>query len=575
MPLQENPRPPCSPGLDALFDKFFDWPAFSGCSQSLAKASHYPGSSAQESLSSLVPGLPFSLDDLGSELIRMRAFDEPALGSDYSGRTTPELIRGGSTSPSDHSGSLLVDQADESLHRPRFTLREAQAHDDEWTYPQTEAALKAVARGYPPHLHIHSDSLPGVQSAGQKRRRSGNEVEKRPRQLVDPVQTADVRKSGACLPCRVTKTRCHESGVCPTCRKSFPDHSHLVCNRKTPAMAWPIATRGLDVWSKSAKQEERLCSCSRKHFGKPKQIAIFLTEDSNSPALLATVQPYVSNDERGDAINPNKADFPRDHVPSHETLQRWVEGQIRREHRPDFAQALQKFLLVYSEGGRLLPKHDLVENVHKMNCFFKIWKRSSFWCRDPANNVAVLPLSVQARLRNIAREALKSLEYKVLKSLDECLGQHAQPHSPERMAVWACLWQLILIYRDLLAAYKTKIARLTRDGGGHDYPVESYLVNFRQLADSHFPLVAVFYHYQFRTKKSLEFSLDWIDTGNVSRLPSKIRSEIRRAGQHLLDSRKHMYQSLQTSTSDSDRLLCVLVVNHELKKLSARRRVHK
>lgn len=111
-----------------------------------------------------------------------------------------------------------------------------------------------------------------------------------------------------------------------------------------------------DVWSRNARQEEKLCACPRKHIGKPKEIAIFLTKDTTSPALLATVQPYTSNDDPDETVNPSKADFPRDHVPSYETLQGWVEGQIRREQKPAFAQTLQSFLLAYSEGGRGLPK---------------------------------------------------------------------------------------------------------------------------------------------------------------------------------------------------------------------------
>ncbi len=99
-----------------------------------------------------------------------------------------------------------------------------------------------------------------------------------------------------------------------------------------------------------------------------------------------------------------------------------------------------------------------------MNCFFRIWRMSSFWCRDPANHIVTLPLSVQARLRKIAREALKLLEYKVLKSLDDCLGQHSQPQPQERMAIWACLWQLILMYRDLMGAFKSQIVRAGPNG---------------------------------------------------------------------------------------------------------------
>lgn len=114
-----------------------------------------------------------------------------------------------------------------------------------------------------------------------------------------------------------------------------------------------LTKRCPDVWSKDPYAEEQLCSCARRYFGTPREITIFLTTDLKSPALRAIVQPYKSNDDSDEA---KKADFPRDHVPSHEALQRWVEGQIKREYKSDFPRALQSFLLAYSEGGRSLPK---------------------------------------------------------------------------------------------------------------------------------------------------------------------------------------------------------------------------
>jgi hypothetical protein len=56
-------------------------------------------------------------------------------------------------------------------------------------------------------------------SLGLKRRRSDQAPEKRPRQLARPEQVADVRKSGACLPCRVSKTRVRQ----PTLMLLFPN----------------------------------------------------------------------------------------------------------------------------------------------------------------------------------------------------------------------------------------------------------------------------------------------------------------------------------------------------------------
>jgi hypothetical protein len=94
----------------------------------------------------------------------------------------------------------------------------------------------------------------------------------------------------------------------------------------------------------------------------------------------------------------------------------------------------------------------------------------------------------------------------------------------------------------------------------------------QHLADEFFPLLATFYHYQFRTRKSLEVSLDWLKSSKYSGCRHKA---IEHSGKILLDSRMHFLQSLQTSQNEIDRRLCVFVVNHELKKLNARRRAPK
>jgi hypothetical protein len=119
---------------------------------------------------------------------------------------------------------------------------------------------------------------------------------------------------------------------------------------------------------------------------------------------------------------------------------------------------------------------------------------------------------------------------------------------------------------------------------------------YKRLAESFYPLLVVFYHYQFRTKKSLEMSLDWLKTPQYPAAACHSRA-IHETAQYLLDSRKEhckfspshwdrFYysivtlmpvtdQKLQSSKSEIDQLLCVLVVNHELKKMNARKRTPK
>lgn len=65
-------------------------------------------------------------------------------------------------------------------------------------------------------------------------------------------------------------------------------------------------------------------------------------------------------------------------------------------------------------------------------------------------------------------------------------------------------------------------------------------MHYRRLAEVHFPLVAIFYHYQFRTKKSLEISLDWLQAGPHLHRDATAMADIRRLGQQLLDARRDM-----------------------------------
>jgi hypothetical protein len=306
----------------------------------------------------------------------------------------------------------------------------------------------------------------------------------------------------------------------------------------------------------------------RFYTGKPRDISIFFDRSPSVPGLEATVQAYRSESCNEDGTSPRKVDFPRDRVPSHLSLQRWVERQIHVEARPTFRHSLQSFLYAYAEHGYGLPKHGLLSKVHRMNCFFRLWKTSSFWCRDPSNNIVKLPPSVQAQLRNIAFKALDSIEHDVLKDLDECLTQQGPPKPDEKVAIWASMWQLILIYRDLIVAYHSHLGQLKNTPQG-DQAFAAQCRPYQKLIDSFFPLMAVFYRYQFRTKKSLEMSMDWLKPSKVATFAYE--AMCRSAGQ-MLACRNEMYQEFLGSRHAIDQRLCEFVVKHEVKKLNARTR---
>jgi len=192
--------------------------------------------------------------------------------------------------------------------------------------------------------------------------------------------------------------------------------------------------------------------------GRPKPISIFFSKAS--PALKAYVQPYRWQDESEDR-QLEKAAFTRDYPLSYEAIQDWVERdlEVRCQRQMDFPLAVHQFLMKYTCHGMGLPKHGLVANVHRMACFFRVWKTPSFCCQDSTNKDAVLPISVQAQLRTIVQRGLHSIEHNVLRELDSMITPMGQPRFHDKLPLWACLWQLILIYRELTAASRAWLSR--------------------------------------------------------------------------------------------------------------------
>ncbi|KAF4123408.1 hypothetical protein GMORB2_6109 [Geosmithia morbida] len=580
--IGQNPSPPRSPDLsDELFETFFDLRKYFEDRDPSDKQAHL---ATPQHLNELITGIRPLIDSIESHpfLSMGNSFgsdDEATASPGYSSHPSPpELVQGeGSTSPSEHSGPTFPEQP-ESYKPHAASLQEIRNHDDQWTYPQ---AYSSDSPASTQHRIIHHDvaAVPsqaanrGPQPGGPAAIGSQVAGNKRPRQLENPDQTADVRKSGACLPCRISKTRCHENGVCPACRKAFPDHSHMVCGRKSLVELWPAIKKGEDFWASSrAKEAPFLTQTPRVFTGKPKPISVFFSRETESPALSAYVQPYRWQDEDEDS-QLEKAAFCRDYPPKHEELQKWVENRIQHERGSEFPQVLQRFLMAYSREGSGLPKHRLVQKVHQMSCFFRIWKTPSFWCRDPTGKIASLPISVQAQLRAIALRGISSVEHDVLKELDGLTTPSHQPGPDDKLAVWASMWQLILIYREMTAAARNCLSMSeSSPSDPHSLALQSQC---RFFLDCFFPQVTIFYHYQFRNKKSLEVSLDWL---NAPKYASRLRGSgkgIEQAGKAMIDCRKKFLQTIQSSDNEVDRLLCVFVVNHELKKLNARKRTSK
>lgn len=230
---QENPSDPPSPNTgEDLFSQFFDWDRYLDDAAPWEKQAHR---ATPQHLDKLITDIHPLIDSLGSHRFftmgnSFGSDDEAASSSSpgYSGHPSPpELVQGeGSTSPSDHSGPVLPEQALGVYDTPTASLAEIRNHDDQWTYPQTYSSSSGSSSPTQ-HRISHHDADPKpplVHVPGPGATRPAvTTTSTRKRQLENPDQTADVRKSGACLPCRITKTRVRHNGS-GTLRGSPPPH---------------------------------------------------------------------------------------------------------------------------------------------------------------------------------------------------------------------------------------------------------------------------------------------------------------------------------------------------------------
>lgn len=94
-----------------------------------------------------------------------------------------------------------------------------------------------------------------------------------------------------------------------------------------------------------------------------------------------------------------------------------------------------------------------------MRCWYLIWQTSKLYtCTDGGvpyanantNGYSQLPPTVILELREKATEALIACEKEILLELDE-LSPDGARHI--ELPLWACIWQMIIIYRQLVSGY--------------------------------------------------------------------------------------------------------------------------
>lgn len=264
-----------------------------------------------------------------------------------------------------------------------------------------------------------------------------------------------------------------------------------------------------DIWSRESARLS-LLQQNWQLVGAPYQVVVKKNPSSDSPGLPLMLQPYVVNARpsapaagyysspaaagissaqvaslstwAGTQFAPNPAVWDC-LAPGQERLSRdllaWAERQLARElyekKAPDFEAAILSFLFAYREssldlhgassssGKKKLPAcvdpKNLVRKVCELRCWYLIWQSSKLYtcahggvpyANGPAHSYSQLQPTVIWELRKIATEALVACEKEVLLELDELSPDGARLIE---LPLWACIWQMILIYRQLVSGY--------------------------------------------------------------------------------------------------------------------------
>jgi hypothetical protein len=128
-----------------------------------------------------------------------------------------------------------------------------------------------------------------------------------------------------------------------------------------------------------------------------------------------------------------------------------------------------------------------------MSLIATTWPKDFFQCLDQNSEAAPTPWGLHIRFSFIAKSAPQPIEIEILSALDEAVFGTKGVGSSNVLAIWACLWCLILIYRKLVRTYKpfqefpedvleSCAGKSGPRVGGNDYTSANMLQVFRGIA---------------------------------------------------------------------------------------------
>ncbi|KAK8082060.1 hypothetical protein PG996_000841 [Apiospora saccharicola] len=413
-----------------------------------------------------------------SEWIVPSMLDEAQEEEHMEARSNPDAASvPGLTSGSSDEGGASPSSPVEDGAPDKARLKILKQHDDDYTIPQRE--IRPKNPHYPSRILLNHNleytSSPNLvdnyregSSSGYTLSSAARHVSssmrsptiptqkpgrgKRAGPLHDRENVAEVRERGACLRCRIKKTKCSTQYPCEHCsshvRKQWRDSmmsEYDLCVRleKGMALAFP----------------PDFSPAASKFGGKSNPLRWFIYFDTHA-TLPEALDVCVQEVELGLPAMSHQANsgrsqrcyvFLRDSVPSSQLIEEWAEKQMLKESDSGFLSALDLFTYSCVRGG--------FHNVPQ------IWKPRRLYYRDAnASQAYPLPASIVCELRGMARAELHRLERDIWTTFDK-LSSPGVMQAADQLPTWVSIMLLMLTYKDMHTM--ERMQNQSRSGSSH------------------------------------------------------------------------------------------------------------
>ncbi|KAI2622913.1 hypothetical protein GGS26DRAFT_593761 [Hypomontagnella submonticulosa] len=517
------------------------------------------------------------LDEFGEYFDYNRFYNEgtPAADADSRSRSDASSIPGLTSGPSEEDGAPSPRSTEDAFHF-KEAVEKVKQHDDRFTLPAREIRPNGP-ESYPWHMELDNTLAsggPDIQGYGgssplspassngtaPSAYHSSSSADsplsrgKRHRPLDNPEKVAQMRKIGACFRCKTRKVNCDQQSPCSRCKADAAKY----CNddgELAEHMCFRRQSAGSDLVFQVIWRTVPPIVASQK--GNPEGWSVYFSpRPTTEQPLVITVardeSSYLNGSQRWQRWQNNQAQaapqyvLDPHHIPEDTELIRWASYQMVGGESLDLQSALDVLVSNYAQNEHsFLPHHALVRKVHHMRCMYKIWRHEKFFCqRYPGSSLEELPSQLSQDLKRILVFRMKPLESDILtqfgKILDTSLKQH------ERLPLWACMMQFMLMYRDIYALNRSE------DICGDPQQIKSVTM-------STFSNLVVMCEISFGKKKPEAMA----DDANVNPAMNIVKRQLNECFRSVEMRRDEFYRTIQdcpTHSSMLDRLFCVLLI---------------